>query len=294
VPATDYPASTGVGQVQIGLGQLTLLGQLRGAIDLPLNIAIPCLAADDVSGAIIHTAGKAIPVISADFRRAELSPINAAAIVVASNTLLEQGAAESALTARITRAAVTACDAKFVALALDGAASVASGANTPALLLAQVSAAAAALIAEGADARFITLSANPSTLLELACASTSTGARAFPEVTAQGGSLAGMPFVASRGIAVGRIVAIAGDAVLRSPVTPQVEASQHAHLELADNPTGEAEPGTDAVPQSRTTVSMFQADLTALRIIMTFGADFTRDVRAAFIDGIDLAGELTA
>jgi hypothetical protein len=162
------------------------------------------------------------------------------------------------------------------------------------LLLAQVNAACAALIEAGADARFITLTANPATLLELACASTTLGTRAFPEVTAQGGTLAGLPLMPSLGVAAGSLVAIAGDAVLRAPITPRVEASQNAQLEMADNPTGAAEPDTNPVDQSRTTVSMFQADLTAIRIVLTFGVDFARDLRAAFIDGIDLAGEVSA
>jgi hypothetical protein len=286
--------SSGMGAVQTGLASLTLLGQLRGAIDVAINTFIPCLAADDVSGAVIRTPGQSIPCVRANIHRANMAATNAAAIIVASDELLQQASAETALTARIARAGVTACDAEVVSLALNGAPAVATGANTPALLLAQVNAACAVLIEAGADARFITLAANPETLLELACASTTLGTRAFPDVTAQGGTLAGLPLLASRGIAAGRIVAVAGDMVLRAPITPRVEASKNAVIEMSDAPTGAAEPETNPVSMSQQRVSMYQAGLVALKIVLTFGVDFASDVRAAYIDGISLAGDMTA
>jgi hypothetical protein len=124
----------------------------------------------------------------------------------------------------------------------------------------------------------------------LATAADGFGNASFPSVTMAGGTLCGMPLVPSAGAADGVIVAVAGDAVLRAPGTIDILRSEHSHLEFSDDPAGEAQPDTTPVDQGNPTVSLWQANLSALRIMFTFGCDFVRDMRAAFIDGVTLEG----
>jgi hypothetical protein len=293
VPSADVPTGTGIAQAQLGLAQQTILGQLRGAVDLALNTTVPFYAAADVSGAQIVAPGNPIPCLSLAFDKADLTARKAAAIIAVSRALLEQPSAEPAFSALLLRAAAKAVDAEFLRLALDGADPVATAANDPMQLLAQVNAACAVLIAAGADARFITLAANPSTLLDLATCSTTLGARAFPEVTSFGGTLAGLPLLPSLGVTVGQIAALAGDAVLRSTAPPRIETTTQATIEQSTQPTGKAEPGQTPVAASQVRIGLWQADMVAIKVTSNFACDFTRTA-AAYIDGIDLAGEVSA
>ena len=63
---------------------------------------------------------------------------------------------------------------------------------------------------------------------------------------------------------------------------------------MATDGTGKAEPGETPVAQSKQRVNMFNLEMVALRIAVTFGVDFVRTVRASFIDGIDLSEPATA
>jgi hypothetical protein len=59
---------------------------------------------------------------------------------------------------------------------------------------------------------------------------------------------------------------------------------------MASDPTGSAAPGETPTAMTKQRVSLWQAGMVALRVLYTFGADFTRNTRAAFIDGITLEG----
>ena len=114
VPATGDVEleSTGVGQVVTGLAGVTLIGQLRGAIDVKLNTLVPYLQADEIDeGAITKTAGLPIPCININAGNVEVPAINTDALVVASLALLDQPAAEPALSARLIRAATKPAEA---------------------------------------------------------------------------------------------------------------------------------------------------------------------------------------
>jgi hypothetical protein len=273
-----------------GLTALTLLGQLNGATDVALRTSIPYLGLDNWAGGTIVGPNQPIKVLSGEYGRAAIDPVKAAAIIAVSRELTLQPSAEAGLKARLLRAATAAADAEFVRLALGGNAAIASGAAYPAELLVQVRAMVAALVTEGANPATVTLAASPMTLLLLATTVDLDGQVAFPSVTVTGGTLAGMPILSSHGIADGRIVALAGDTILRASVVPRIEASRNASIEMSDAPTGSAEIGTDVVPQSPKRVQCLQVDMVAVRIILEFGVDFMSTTPAAFIDGVTLDG----
>jgi hypothetical protein len=293
VNAPDVPASIGVGQLYAGIAQQTLLGKLNVLADVKLRSAFGGYAAGEPLG-IIKAPGKPIPLLSLEFSQPSLMPITAAALVVISNELAEDANAEDGIRNLLLRATTRAADEKFIALALDGAGATASGADTPFQLRTQVREMVAALVAAGGNPTLITLAANPTTLVTLATAADGWGNAAFPTVTLTGGTLCGIPLLPSSGAADGVIVAVAGDAVLRAPGTFDIQRSEHASLEFSDAPVGEAQPDTTPVDQGAPTVDLWQANLSALRVMFTFGADFVRDTRAAFIDGVSLEGVVTA
>jgi hypothetical protein len=92
------------------------------------------------------------------------------------------------------------------------------------------------------------------------------------------------------GASDGAIVAIAGDAVLRAAGSVEIDVSTSARLEFASDPTGKATPGQTPVAQSKQPIDLFSTNCRAVRVFFEFGADFVRETRAAFIDGITLEG----
>jgi hypothetical protein len=289
VESIDMPPSTAAGALYTGISQRTLLGALRVLADVKLRSTYSGFAATEPTG-VIHIAGKADPLMKLDFSQPNLEPIVAAALLVISRELAQDSSAEAGLNDLLLRAVAKAADAEFVARALNGASASGSGADTPFQLRAQVRAMVAALIAAGANAALITLAASPATLVLLATASDPFGNASFPTVTVTGGTLCGLPLVPSVGVADGRIVAVAGDAVLRAAGSIDVQAATSGRLEFNSAPTGEAQPGTAPVAQSAKRVDLFAADMVGLRVYFTFGADFVRATRAKFIDGITLVG----
>jgi hypothetical protein len=202
---------------------------------------------------------------------------------------LEQPAAEKRIGELLRDAVNQVVDATFLAAAC-GADPFVDGADSPADLLNAVNIAVTALVAGGGDARTISLAAHPTTLAQMALTNTTAGERAFPDVTCFGGSLGGLPLLASLGAAEGRLYAVSGNSVIRGPFSVRLEASIDASLEMDTEPTQTAEPGQDLVGASAHIVSMFQTDMVAIRQILEFAYAFNATLPGVFIDNVDLAG----
>lgn len=289
VESIDLPPSTGAGQLYVAVSQGTLLGRTPVLATVKLNSAFGAFPGTEPTG-VIKVPGQPILLQRFDFSAVTVPAIRAVAEVAFSRELIEDSNAEGGIRDLMTRAVHKAADTELVRLALDGASATASGADSTFQLRAQVRAMVSALVAAGANAGQIVLAASPSTLVLLATASDMLGNASFPSITVTGGSLCGLPLLASFGVDDGAIVAIAGDAILRAAGSIEVMAAKSAMLEFADNPTGAAEPGETPVAQSRKRVSLWQANCVALNVWFTFGVGFVRDDRAAFIDGITLEG----
>lgn len=292
VQSTNYPASTAAGQLFTGVAQETLLHnpRFKPLADVKLRSVYGAFAATEPTG-VIHLPGESVPLMALDFSRPDLSPHVAAALVVISNELARDSNAENGIRDLLLRATRKAADTKFIALALDGASATASGADTAFQLRAQVREMLASLVVAGANLTMITLAASPATFVLLATASDGFGNAAFPTVSLTAPStLCGLPLVVSAGAEDGAIVAIAGDAVLRAAGSVEIHVSTSARLEHASDPTGEAPPGQTPVGQSKQPVDLWQNNMRAVRVFYEFGADFVRETRAAFIDGITLEG----
>lgn len=290
VQSTNYPASTSAGQLFAGIAAETLLGQLKVLANVELRSVYGAFAATEPTG-VIHVPGEPVPLMSLDFSQPSLAPIVAAALVVISNELARDSNAENGIRDLLLRSTRKAADTKFISLALNGASAMASGADTAFQLRAQVREMVAALVAAGANTTMISLAASPNTFVLLATASDGFGNSAFPTVSLTlPSTLCGLPLVPTFGAADGVIVAIAGDAVLRASGSVEIDVSTSARLEHASDPTGKAKPGQTPVGQSKQPVSLWQNNMRAVRVFYEFGADFVRETRAAFIDGITLEG----
>lgn len=294
IGSTGFPDSIGVAQVVIGVAQTMLLGKLKGAVDMKINTTVPAFAMAGVPVGTIHALGVAAPITAFDFRGANLAAITAIAETVISIELARDSQSENAFGRLLLDACAVAVDKEFLRLAHNGGSAIASGANTPLLLLAQVAEMNRALAAAGNDPRFNTLACNPVTLVDIACAQNTLGERAFPDVQVSGGNLGGLPLVPSLGIAVGELHTVAGDAVLRAFGVPFVDASASATLEMSSTPGASATPGETPVGQTQRRISLFQEAMVGLRAMVPFGVDFRRDVRAKFVDGIDLSAPISA
>lgn len=290
VQSTNYPASTAAGALYTGVAAATLLQQLKVLADVKLRSVYSAFAAGEPTG-VIHLPGEAIPLMDLEFSQPNLQPVVAAALVVISNELARDSNAEAGVSDLLLRATRKAADTKFLALALNGASATDSGANTAYQLRTQVRAMVSALVAAGANTTMITLTASPDTFVLLATASDAFGNSAFPTVSLVAPStLCGLPLVPSFGVADGVIAAIAGDAVLRAAGSVSIDVATSARLEFASDPTGKATAGQTPIAQSKQPVDLFSTNCRAVRVFYEFGADFVRDTRAAFIDGITLEG----
>ncbi len=291
VPPTTTGESIASGQAQTGLTWSTILQSLSGVMDVAASTSIPYYMRGSATQAVIHVPGKAIPVLRGDFHRIDMTPKEAAAIIYGSRSWLEQPSTEPCVRACL-RDAVTKCvDETFVAAALGTNDSpIASGASTPVELLNHLNVLISALVAAGADVRHIGLAANPALCVQLALTSTAAGERAFPDITVQGGTLGGLPLLASQGVAAGTIVAFSGADTLRSPMRTRLEASRNGAIEADDAPTGFAEADEEVTSASANLISMFTTESVAIKAVTEFACGFIGDMPAAFIDGIDLAG----
>ena len=250
---------------------LEILGRLTGLRRVPP--ATRCLSQDVGVGAGFVGEGSPIPITEAEFSGAMLYPEVCGAIVVITDELAQTSDpnAETVISRDLGKACVQGRDAQFIDPAKDGTVGPASVTNgvTPihstGASVAQVDADLAdaqdALLAAGGNLAFAQWVTSERTAMALSRLRTTNGPLAFPGMTANGGTLAGLPCIASGAVPIsgGNTTITLLDAsqiwVAEDPAI-ELDASKNATLELSDTPTGTA------------TVSLWQENLVGVRIRM--------------------------
>jgi hypothetical protein len=118
----------------------------------------------------------------------------------------------------------------------------------------------------------------------LALRSGANNAPMFPGLTVSGGTLAGLPALASDAIS-GQIIAVdARGILLADQLGFDVDQSRQATVEMSDTPTNNS-----ATPTATTTVSMYQTNSTAIRCERHI--NWLRAGTIAIVDGVDYLRE---
>lgn len=239
------------------------------AIPAPLfDRAVATVMIEDDPGE--RAEGTWLPVLRFALNDTPLRPIETGAIVLVTSELAKATDRESfaALRLELERAAIASVDRRFWALASDGIAPLAATGDP----LADLRAMLARVVASGMVAPLWAM--NPATAALLATTAGSGGSPLFPDLTPVSGMLLGAPVAVSVAIPSGTVALIDGLSFAAHVGTVAVDEAEGAALRMRSDP--------DAAPDL---VSLWQANLIALRVVARFGAARRRDEGVAISTG---------
>jgi HK97 family phage major capsid protein len=244
----------------------TLAGMSR---EFPLQTRV--IAAATSPNAKPVADGQALPVTRADLDQFMLSPKLSGSIIVASDELLasSDGAAFAFLREEMQVAAIAAVDEVAMDTALTGITPVTATASP----LVDLRGMLGTVNTNGSGSLMFAMSADVANVL-------STMPRDFPELSPRGGLILNVPALVSDAVPDGRVILIdsLGFAVNQGLIT--VDRSNAAALQLNDAPTMDS-----ATPTPAEVVSLFGANLTAIRVLARIGIERIRDSAVAAVDG---------
>ncbi|MGK2926493.1 MAG: phage major capsid family protein [Lysobacterales bacterium] len=287
--ASDMAVSNSSSDAFFGLVlEASIVGQLRNARRVAFNTRTLVPG----TGATGYWVGEKQPVpVSRYALTGESLPTRkTAGLVILTKESLEDPASEDRVFEDLLRAVTGVFDQAFV----DDAA---GSASTPAGILQGVSATASsgnpatdiAALIEGfsGDLSTSAVITDPTTAAMLGL----HGGTAFQNAGAAGGSVLGVPLIASRGSprdsSGGQLVLLDQSALALGLEGIEVKQSTAATIEADDSPTGE---GSGPTAQSVSAVSLFQADLVAFLAVIFGNWRLTRTGAVAAISGADYSG----
>lgn len=258
----------------------TVLGRLPGVVRVPFLARIVTGISGVTAGFVGR--GKPIPVSAADLDGQTLGYKKVAGIVVIADELVQSSRPQSdvALNADMVGATAQGIDMAFLnpanggdddtpAAVTAGVTALTSSGSTVAQIDADLRLMVQQLIAVGSTLSNAAWILRPATAVHLAGLRDSGGALAFPGVTAQGGTLLGLPVVTAGTLpdpgspASAQIVLLDGSQVIVADEDQALfDLSKHASLQLLTNPTNSAAAGT-----ATAMVSMYQTNSWAARAV---------------------------
>ncbi|HEY0941897.1 MAG TPA: phage major capsid protein [Steroidobacter sp.] len=260
------PTDTVTGAYAASVRPATVLGQLP-TTPVPFSTQLPFIS----TGTEADFTGESMPIAcrAPQFGTNLFLPrLKINGLIVMSNEMLESSEGEAVLERDLRAAEIAATDRRLLdptsnAIARTRPASItygapafdATGASEADDIRAVVGDLLGSLLAAGSNLQavhFITSTAN---CAALALMTDSLGNRSFPTVTATGGTLAGLPLLASGSAPANTLVAVDGAEILvadRSEV--EISTSKFALIDQDDGPEG------------TNRVSMFQTESTAIRL----------------------------
>lgn len=176
-------------------------------------------------------------------------------------------------------------DLRFLALITAGLSPVASNGGTAIAILQDIAGAAATLTTGASSKLYIVVGAD--TAKAWATKTTSTGELAFPNMTPQGGTIAGFTVIVSDGAPAGTFTMIDASQILASAGTLDIASSTQADLIFDTAPA--SPPSASAVMKS-----LFQHNLIALKVTRYFSAQRARDTAVAVVNGLAYTGNSPA
>lgn len=212
------------------------------------------------------------PITKLNMIRQTIEPETASAIIVVSNEGLSYSGAKALILRELTSGVSAATDRKLFADLDDfvGSSAIDSSVGDPAVdlkaLLDQVA-------VTGSERLF--LAVNPGLANGLSCATDPSGLPAHPDMTPAGGSLYGVQCLVSDSVPGGKIYLIDADGIAYAQHPLEIQAATAGLVDLSDDPAGNY------------FVSLFQNDLTALKISRHFGLKLLRENAVAVMDGVE-------
>jgi HK97 family phage major capsid protein len=231
----------------------------------------------------VHGEGAAKPISSLQLAGHQLNETEVAAIVVLTEEVVRAISPESgALIRRELAGAVTGVtDSEFIRLVTVGLTPLVSAGATSNQIMQDISRLLNALDVDQASKVYIL--AQPNTVKSIATkVSGTTGEFAFPTVTVNplGGTLTGVPLIASDGVANGTMVAIDANAVAASNSVLGTDYFRHGDVQMESVP--------DSPPIASTTrLNLWQANLAALLLRRRFGCELLRTTGASMLSQVN-------
>jgi HK97 family phage prohead protease len=243
---------------------------------------------------------KAKPLTSFNFTRTTLAPLKVANICVLSmeNVRFSSPSSDAIVRDQLVAALAARLDTDFITPAKTAVANVSP---------ASITNGAASIVSSGDDADAIRLDIrslmakfnaanNPVTsgvfIMTSACAAALAmmvnplGQQEFPSMSPTGGTVYGMPVIASDYVPAAVVVLVnASDVFLGDEGGFQVDTSQEASLEMSDAPTGDA-----GAPTATSLVSMFQTNSVAVRAERIINWMRARTQSVAYLTSADWGG----
>jgi HK97 family phage major capsid protein len=250
-------------------------------VRLPFEVRVGSIGV--AAGASIVDMGEAIPVQRMSLSTQTLDRQKVGAIVVLSRELLDASSAAEGLITRSLRASVAAAvDGEFINMLLAGVTPTAASANPLADLRALLTA-----VAPTQDSRLYFLAA-PNTAIAASTIDTgSVNEPVFPNASAVGGELLGIPMLVSSAIDPGMLILVDASGIAGAEDGVEVDISNFAALEMRDDPTARSTaPGSPDVPVAATNISTYQTNSVAIRAIALFGVAKIRSGGIAALSGV--------
>lgn len=278
----------------------TIIGKLTGLTRVPFNVRMS--GQDSGSTAYWVGQGKPVPVSKLHTMEVTLGIAKAAGMVVLTEELVRSSEPSAELLVRndLTKAIAQFLDVQFIApdyaavanvspaSITNGVAPTAATGTTSAFLRADVQTLFNTWIAAELNPQGGAWVMTPTTALAISLMLNTLGQPVFPDINMNGGTFFGLPvIVSSSAKQVGSPVAGEGNLIvlvnqpeimLADDGQTVIDASREASLEMLDNPTNAAVPGT-----ATSMVSMFQTNSVAIRAVRFINWKKRRTSAVAYI-----------
>lgn len=230
------------------------------------------------TAATVHGEGMLKPLTSMALAGYTLSQLVTVAVVAMSDELLRL-ASPQFFQNELTSAVAKSTDEKFLAVITAGLTPIASAGATSNQILQDVTRLLSAIDTDSASRVFVL--AQPATMKAMATKTTAaTGELAFPTLTINGGTLAGVTFLASDGVPSGQMIGVDANALAVDVGSADVRSIRQGSLQFSDAP--------DSPPVAATLLkNLWQHGLQALAVHRTFAVQLLRATGAAMVDTIN-------
>lgn len=273
---------------------------------LPLRIAPANVSIKGQDGAATgYWVGenRSIPMSNADFSDISLRPLKVAALSTASKELLRDSspAAEQIIRDALVEAAAQRIDTTFLStstavstvspagLLWNVTANASAGTDTDAVLNDIKELRKAFIDAKNSGGLYWVM--NPNLASSLSLIRNALGQKEFTEINQDGGSLEGNPVVVGHNVNSSHLILMKPSDIYRIEAGGlEVSMSEHATIEMADDPTGE---GDTPTAQSNQAVSMFQTDAIAMKVILPMNFQKRRASAVRYISDADYGGSVS-
>jgi HK97 family phage major capsid protein len=253
------------------LRPLTLIGRIQGMRHVPFNVSMPAQTAGGTYKWVGQ--GKLKPVTNAQYASVTLAFAKASGIIVLTEELVRMStpSAEAAVRDELLKGATAFLDGQFVdstvaAVANVNPASITNGVTGTAASAATMAAARtdiAARVGAFATATYplseLVILMSENTAFNLGLGLNAVGSPLFPGMSVTGGSLFGIPVVASQAVGAQIVIAHAPSILIADENGIEIDISREASVYLDSAPT-------DPPDATAVLTSLWQANLVGLRV----------------------------